>query len=710
MTAEDTLSSSYLNPLSTYSMKKSLIIVSFAALTMHAQTTSKQPFASLLPTPKQITTGQGSFRLDSPYRLEVASALKDAPALATTAWNGSHADAACQRVVSIRNEASKDSRLTAEQAEEYYRLHVSADTILVYAKTLAGVNHALATLDQLRQGSSIPACDIADYPTYPWRGCHIDISRHFFPLSFLKKQVDVLAHYKINRLHLHLTDAGGWRMQIDRYPLLTQLAGWRTESDWTKWWIDNDRRYLTEGTPGAYGGYYTKDELRELVRYATLRGIDVIPEIEMPGHSEEVTTAYPELKCEGNNEAQGDVCPSNEQSYAFFCNILDEVMEVFPSQYVHIGGDEAGKDAWKKCPRCQRRAKLLGFDNTNDLQGFLIQRMTAYLRLYGKQAIGWDEVIDDKLTPAMPTLGENMNVMVWRDLTQATLAMQRGHNVILTPGDYYLNRAQDDPTTGLSKGDSYLPLHDVWLFDPAKFNDPALKGRVLGVQGNLWTENIATTDYAEYMLYPRELVIAETGWNGKAADYGTLRTTVQAQSKWLSQNDVHAFDLTKERGNRKESLQPVKHLAIGAKVTYNQKVSPRYTGSGDGTLTDGLRGGWSNNDGRWQGFCQTSDTTVAPFDVTVDLGKVKTFRSVALDFMQNDNPWIYYPERFTILTSDDGEHFTPLYQHNEDNTRLSCVAVRTWQWTGKASARYIRIQARCLTAGKWVFTDEIKVK
>lgn len=599
----------------------------------------------------------------------------------------------------------------ASHGKEYYRLHITPDTLRVQYADSTGLFYATQTISQLRKGDLLPVCDIEDWPSYAWRGCMIDISRHFFPVSFLKKQVDILAHYKVNRLHIHLTDAGGWRMQIDRYPQLTRQAAWRTESDWTKWWIDNDRRYLNEGDAGAYGGYYTKDELRELVAYAAKKGITVVPEVEMPGHCEEVTAAYPELKCEGNEEPQGDVCPSSEATYAFFHNVLNEVMEVFPSRWIHIGGDEAGKESWGKCPNCQRKARQLGLRSTRDLQGYLIQRMAAYLRLEGREAIGWDEVLDDSLSSFAPSLGDNVDVMVWRDIKAAERAMQRGHNVILSPGDYYLDRYQDAPPTEPFAGGSYQPLRNLWRFDPAPYGANDFAGKVMGVQGNLWTEYIKTEDYAEYMLYPRALAIAEIGWSGHDRSYEELSQAVVAQYPWLNSQHVNAFDLRKEKGDRKEKQKSVRHLAVGAKVTYHKPYSPSYVGQGDGTLTDGLCGGWSYGDGRWQGFMQRRDTTVAPFDITIDLGEAKSFRTVSLDFMQSDGAWVYYPKTVCVSISTDGEHFEPIYNKEYTRQRLNVVGTRTvsFQASKKLKARFVRITAREDNPGEWVFTDEVKI-
>ena len=599
---------------------------------------------------------------------------------------------------------------------EGYVLDVTAQGISVKAHDASGLRYARTTLRQLAADGRLPVCHIEDAPRYAWRGCMIDVSRHFFPISFLKKQIDVLSRYKINYLQLHLTDGGGWRIEIKQYPELTRKAAWRTQSDWGRWWDSGkDRQYLTEGTPGAYGGYYTQAQLKNLVAYAAAKGITIVPEIEMPGHSDEVTAAYPALKCEGNKGAQGDVCPSNEETYQFYCNILREVMDIFPSHYIHIGGDEAGKEAWHKCPRCIHLAKQLGLASTNDLQGFLIQRMAAYLKLFGREAIGWDEVLTDSLVKSEPTLGSNMNVMVWRGNKAAGEGMLRGHNVILTPGEYYLDRYQDDPRFVPKAFGGYLSLEGLWKYASEKLALPdSLKskpyGHILGVQGNLWTEQITTPDYAEYMLYPRALAIAERGWSGDRLTYPQLKASILAQNGWLKSNNVHAFDLRGAHGDRKETLKPVKHLALNALVTYNSRYADNYAADGEGSLVDGQLGGWGNNDGRWQGFMQRSDRKKWPLDIVVDLGKATALHSISMEMMQFDSPWIFFPKTFRISISDDGATWREIYKKEKQREHLEKVSVRLWQWKGKDHGRYLHIQADCDNPGEWIFTDEVIVR
>jgi len=286
----------------------------------------------------------------------------------------------------------------------------------------------------------------------------IDVSRHIFPVETLKKQIDIAAGMKMNRLHLHLTDAGGWRLQLERWPRLTAQTAWRTESDWQKWWIDGDRSYQPEGSHQGYGGYYTSQEMRQLVAYAADRGIEVIPEIEMPGHSEEVLAAYPELRClsadstSDSSMKSGDLCLGNPQTYHFLESVLDEVMSIFPSEYIHIGGDEAGMQAWNNCPRCQQKLEELSRNSktqelpfsrtqnlknskTNDpknLQTHLIRHIALYLRSHGRRMLGWDEIIDDSIPNAMVT--------VWRDAAYGRTAIAKGMEVVMTPcANCYIN-------------------------------------------------------------------------------------------------------------------------------------------------------------------------------------------------------------------------------------------------------------------------------
>lgn len=582
--------------------------------------------------------------------------------------------------------------------DEAYQLRITRDSIVITAQTERGVTAAGATLLQLRgEQESLPCVTITDAPAYSWRGIMLDVSRHFFPLTHLKKQIDILARHKMNTLHLHLTDAAGWRMEIKRYPRLTQQAAWRTQASWKEWWNGN-RAYSHEGDANAYGGYYTQDELRELVAYAAARNVTIVPEIEMPGHSEEVLAAYPELSCTHNPQGAPDFCPGNAATYDFLEHILEEVMQVFPSPYIHVGGDEAGKADWQNCPLCQRKAQELHLDHVNALQGHMIRHMNAFLARHGRTLVAWDEVLADTLTPGT-------HIMNWRETHLARQAATRNLKVILTPSAYcYLDYYQDAPPFQPEAIGGYLPLEQVYGFLSAAELDAEVRTAVCGVQGNLWAEYIPTPEHAEYMLYPRALALAEIGWNGERREpFPAFRTRVAAVCNALRSAGVNTFDLNTEIGLRPEYLTPVKHKAMGKKVTYHHPFSPYYPAAGATNLTDGLRGGWTHTDKRWQGFIGGPR-----FDVTIDLEKVTPVRSVSTGFMHAPGAEIYAPSAYTLSVSTDGVNFTEVSRTAYDGT--DSTSCQTYTWQGRLRTRYLRIQAPASPHGGWVFADEVVVR
>ena len=578
--------------------------------------------------------------------------------------------------------------------KEGYRLTVTPQGIALSASTGAGLFYGLQTLSQLRDaGGRVACCEIQDEPRYPWRGLMIDISRHFFDKASIEKQIDAMAHYKLNTLHLHLTDAAGWRLQIKRYPDLTRKAAWRSAPDWKSWWNGN-RQYRQEGDSDAHGGYLTQRDAREIVAYARERYINVVPEIEMPAHSEEVLAAYPLLACAQVSSGAADFCPGNEKTYEFLENVLTEVMDIFPSAYIHVGGDEAGMAAWPKCPLCQQRMREEGMTDVKQLQGYLIRRIGRFLQRHGRKLVGWDEILSD----SVPT---NAVTMVWRDVSEARKAMQRGIPVVLSPGAYcYLDAYQDAPSTQPEAIGGYLPLERVYSYNPP--DDPL----VMGIQGNLWTEYVPTLQHLEYMLWPRAMAIAELGWTRNPhKDYAGFRKRALAQDAYLRQRGYHAFDLLTETGQRPQSLRPVANDARGCKVSYNDApYSLSYPAGGDSTLTDGWRGGWHYSDRRWQGFIGKG------FDATVDLGRVRTVDSVSMTFMQQTGPEVFLPAAVELLLSSDGTNFETAgirEPDSADRDKSNCYA--DFVWSPRRPARYVRVKARHGQRGGWLFTDEIVV-
>ena len=589
---------------------------------------------------------------------------------------------------------------------ESYTLSVTPQRIEIRATSGAGLFYGMQTLLQLMQpagtGSySVASVEIEDTPRFAYRGLMLDVSRHFSTKEFIKKQIDALAYYKINRLHLHLTDAAGWRLEIKKYPLLTDFAAWRTDPTWKKWW-NGGRKYLRYDEPGASGGYYTQDDIREILAYARQHYITVIPEIEMPSHSEEVLAAYPQLSCSGEPYKNSDFCVGNEETFTFLENVLTEVMELFPSEYIHVGGDEAGKSAWKTCPKCQKRMKDEHLANVDELQSYLIHRIEKFLNNHGRRLLGWDEILQGGIAP-------NATVMSWRGEEGGIAAVTSGHHAIMTPGAYcYLDSYQDAPYSQPEAIGGYLPLKKVYAYDPIPASLTAEQAKlVYGVQGNLWVEYIPTPEHVEYMIYPRILALAEVAWSAPERnswfDFHTRALSAVAD---LQKKGYHPFDLSKEIGSRPESLQPVSHLALGKKVIYNSPYSPHYPAQGNTALTDGIRGDWTYGDGSWQGFI--SDNRL---DVTIDMEKETPIHSVTAAFMQVVGAEVFLPETVIISISDDGINFTELQKQHFEVSKETPIRFTDISWQGEAKGRYVRYQAQAGSEfGGWIFTDEIIVK
>ncbi len=644
---------------------------------------------SLLPKPQSFNPGKVFFPTEVKAVKIVNEAGSDADNIYSKAWTDKNS-ASAKQVVAFK-------RLKGAASPEAYRLHINRDSIVISAASADAFRYAWQTIAQLTTKKGIMACDIEDAPAYKWRSLMLDVSRHFFPIEFLKKQLDIMAQYKFNRFHIHLTDAAGWRIEIKRYPRLTNFAAWRQGKTW-KEWNNSGNKYLPEGTEGAYGGYYTQDQLRDLVKYAAERGITIVPEIEMPGHSEETLTAYPELSCTHEPYKQSDFCPGSVATYDFLENVLKEVMDIFPSEYIHVGGDEAGKKSWDDCQLCQKKMKELGCDK-NGLQTHLIAHMGKFLSNHGRQLVGWDEVIDGNLS-------SNTTVMVWRGTVYAHKAIEHGYNVVLSPGGYcYFDGYQDAPATQPEAIGGYLPLEKVYSYVPGEDLPDAERQKITGVQGNLWCEYVPTMEHAEYMLYPRALAIAEIGWNGtKTKNYKEFRQRALVQQDLLKAEGVNPFDLRKEYGERKEAQSPLKHKAVGCKVTYNRPYNDSYKAQGETTLTDGNFGGWAFGDKRWQGFIGKDYC----MDVTIDLGTKQKISSVATDFMQSCGPEIYFPGEYRISVSDNGTDFTEVYRQTYEVKKTDMPEFKYLTWKGSSQARYVRVQAK---AGYgWVFADEIVVK
>ena len=579
--------------------------------------------------------------------------------------------------------AKKTAALPAFAREEAYELTVTPKGYKVQANTETGYFYALQTLKQMQTCGTV-----YDYPRFQYRGFMMDISRHFRDKDFIIKQLEALASLKVNQFHMHLTDDSGWRIQVDRYPLLTGQAAWRVGANWQEW-CDKGRLYSKEGAPDAVGGYLTKADVREILSAAERLHITVIPEIEMPGHSREVVFAYPEVGC---GEGSYELCPGKEATFQLLESVLEEVIDLFPSPYIHIGGDEADKEHWKTCPDCQARMKAEGLTSVEELQSYLVRRIERFINAHGRQLLGWDEILEGGLSP-------NATVMSWRGTQGGLEAISQGHDAVMTPGRYcYLDKVQDAPIYEPEGWGGFLSLDVAHSYEPMEGMTEGAETHLLGVQGNLWAERIPTDEHYEYMMYPRIAAIAEVGWSQPSRKDG-FRERVTRWNDALIAAGYHAFDLHKEYGERPAFKHGIRHNAVGKKVTYNKPWNSGYPAARETTFTDGLGGGWSYGDGRWQGF-------LTDIDVVIDLETEQDVHFVGGTFLCEPGPGIFLPKSVEVWLSADGKDFRQVATiPNEIKEPSQSYVLFGTPVTGRA--RYVRFVAHP-TRG-FQFLDEVVV-
>ena len=463
------------------------------------------PLISIVPRPTQIVPGSGNFTFSAKTAFAVENQEQ-----AAIARNFIDLFTRAAGITPALNVGSKEGQVRfvtdSSFKPEAYLLEITPQQILIKASDTKGFFYALQSIRQLLPAAiesgqpvknvvwSVPAVTIQDEPRFGFRGLLLDPVRCFIPKENVLRIIDCMAMLKINKLHFHLTDDNGWRIEIKKYPLLTEFAAWRTDANWKTWW-NGGRKYLRFDEPGASGGYYTQDDIREIVEYARQHFITIIPEIEMPAHSEEVLAAYPQLSCAGEPYKNADFCIGNEETFTFLENVLTEVMALFPSEYIHIGGDEAGMAAWKTCPKCQKRMKDEHLSHVDELQSYLIHRIEKFLNDHGRRLLGWDEILKGGLAP-------NATVMSWRGEEGGITAVTSGHRAIMTPGGYcYLDSYQDAPYSQPEAIGGYLPLKKVYSYNPVSTSLSAEQAKlVYGAQVNLFTEYVPTPEHVEYML------------------------------------------------------------------------------------------------------------------------------------------------------------------------------------------------------------------
>lgn len=608
--------------------------------------------------------------------------------------------------------------------KEGYLLHIDKKSIRCIGHDASGVLYGLQTLRQLWHAGtnniSVPGYTIDDHPRFAYRGMALDVSRHLFTVSFIKKYIDLLALYKFNTFHWHLTDDQGWRIEIKKYPKLQSVAAWRNET------LIGHKKELPHRFDGKrYGGYYTQQQIKEVVQYAAERQITIIPEIEMPGHASAALAAYPTLGCTGGPYTTATFwgvfdhvyCAGNDSTFVFLQNVLDEVMALFPSKYIHIGGDECPKTRWKVCAKCQQRKEALHLVDEHSLQSYFIQRMEQYVNNKGRQIIGWDEILEGGLAP-------NATVMSWRGEEGGKAAVAQHHPVIMTPEtncyfDYYQSLYAEEP---LAAG-GFTPLQKVYRYEPLAGNaDNTTTTYLAGVEGQAWSEYYTSEAQAAYMIFPRALALAELAWTPKShRNYDNFLNRLRGEALLLKHEkinyDSHFDDITYTavpvqnnvlqinlqsaapgseirfttdntvptiRSKLYTSIIEIKntctvkallfnrqhqptgrlfqqsfsvHKAVGATVTLLNKPIDRFN-PGNTTLVNGLFGNNRYNDNQWLGFSGND------LQAVIDLGKEQTVQHLALEVLNYHWQRMWAPVTLRLLASKDGEHYTELYRQD----------------------------------------------
>lgn len=654
-----------------------------------------------------------------------------------------------------------------------YKMSVDATGIYIAGDNEDGVFYGIQTLIQLFPvpGNAfrlpVPYCDIMDYPRFPYRGMHLDCGRHFFSVDFIKRYIDWIALHKMNYFHWHLTDDQGWRIEIKKYPKLTQVGAWRDGTI--------IGRYPGTGNDSIhYGGYYTQEQIKEIVKYAADRYITVVPEIEMPGHSSAALAAYPFLGCtKGPYDVKqtwgvfDDVfCAGNDSTYQFLEDVLDEVMALFPSKYIHIGGDECPKTRWKTCPVCQKRIKTEKLKDENALQSYFIQRIEKYVNSKGRTIIGWDEILEGGLAP-------NATVMSWRGEQGGIDAARKNHDVIMTPGGWcYFDHSQSEHEDSVTIG-GYTPVDKVYSYEPVPDSlTPDQAKHVLGAQGNVWTEYIGNEKKAEYMIFPRMSALSEVLWSPKQSRnwsdfekrlvtqfkrydlwkvnyskaYFELKTSVLptknyngvlwkienkfdkrmfmsfagSDSVWgysepqLIQRSVSAKGYFSMDGRNVEVNQAFHfNKATGKKITLTNEASQNYPGDGAFTLVNGIQ--------NEKGLARSTELLGflgKDCEAVIDLGNPESITNVTVHSLKELNSWIWSPKYVEVFVSNDGQNFTSLKKSDDFKTTNGSNGVIKIDFAPTIT-RYVKVMVKNFGeipkgnpgAGyeSWLFADEIEV-
>ena len=784
-------------------MKGVFFFLFLMSATVYGQVNKNLPH--IIPQPVKLEKGQGEFRITK----RTVIAVQDEEDRKSAHFLNDYLQQAYGFKLDIDRKEGKDyirintRKFIKAPDKDAYQLTVTKDGVSIEGDTYAGTFYGIQTLIQLlpamnmkpvvdgQQGVEIssliiPVVKVEDAPRFDYRGLHLDVGRHFFDVSFIKKYIDYIALHKMNYFHWHLTEDQGWRIEIKKYPRLTEVGAWRHGTI--------IGRYPGTGNDNQrYGGYYTQEEVKEIVQYAADRYITVVPEIEMPGHSSAAIAAYPWLSCfpqketkipthpslasqqSGGKKVQEtwgvfeDVyCAGNDSTFHFLQDVLDEVLALFPSRYIHVGGDECPKSHWKKCPRCQARIKKEGLKDEHELQSYFIQRIERYLNGKGRILIGWDEILEGGLAP-------NAIVMSWRGEKGGIEAAKQKHQVIMTPQkpvyfDHTQTKNEDSVTIG-----GFNPIESVYSYEPVPRElTGTAASYVLGAQANVWTEYMKNPSKVEYMIFPRMSALSEVLWSPKESRNWSsfekrLQTQFQRYDLWKANYSKAYFDiktaiLPSKNNNRvlwqlqasqpdgrieyvindqsstKLYTSPIEiatsgdytafyyrngaivnsvkqsfrfHKATGKKISMTKAPNEKYPGQGGAfSLVNGVYSNKGLSYPDWLGWIGDD------MNVTIDFGKATSFSSVKVHTLNQNGSWIYLPKYVEVYISNDGKNFRSLGQSSafvKDELTMGFITVNF----SNVHARYLKVLAKNygqIPEGKpgagnkaWLFADEIIV-
>ncbi|WP_276499082.1 glycoside hydrolase family 20 protein [Pontibacter litorisediminis] len=745
---------------------------------------------SIIPKPQHLTLQNGQFTLNADTKIHVPAKNEELKLIADKLAQSIKTATGVQPQV-VQKEAKKKAKnviqlsLTATPdtlGKEGYTLEVTPDQIILAANQPNGLFIGTQSIKQLlppqptKAPVTIPAVNIADKPRYQWRGMHLDVTRHFMPVEFVKQYIDYLAMHKLNTFHWHLTDDQGWRIEIKKYPELTEIGAWRDSTLIGHYW-DLPQTYDNK----RHGGYYTQEQVKDVVKYAQERYVTVVPEIEMPGHALAALATYPELACtagpfkvEGKWGIFNDIfCAGNEQTFAFLEDVLVEVIALFPSEYIHIGGDEAPKARWKVCPKCQKRIADEGLKDEHELQSYFVQRMEKFLNSKGRQIIGWDEILEGGLAP-------NATVMSWRGEKGGIEAAKQKHKVVMTPGNYvYFDHYQGDRELEPVTIHGNNPLSRVYAYNPtpAELSKEEQK-YILGAQANVWTEYIPNPEHVEYMAFPRIAALSEVLWTpvhlkdwegfkarmqqqylrydamgvnyarsafqvrqqlqvsperkaakvmftNEAAGTDIYYTLDGSEPTANSQKYTGPFELTKAAVIKAGSFQDGKlvgqattrvfdaHKALNRKITL-AKEPHRSFSPGTASLVNGIHGTTDHYDGHWLGYLKDD------LEAVIDLEQVQSISKISSSYVQHIGYRVFLPKQVEYAVSEDGKTFKTVKvisnTGNEEGIMRKTVAAEF----PATKARYVKVTARNVgiapaqypVGGRetWLLVDELSVE